>query len=58
MEKVIDKRKMIKRHILIDVDVYRKLCLIATEKYGSPTRKVFLVINEALKEYVDKYLKK
>ena len=40
---------------MIDRDVYRELALIAAFKYGTPVRTIWLVINEALKEYVERH---
>jgi hypothetical protein len=50
-----DKAKYVRKHIMIDSDVYRELALIAAFKYGTPVRTIWLVINEALKEYVERH---
>jgi hypothetical protein len=50
-----DKTKYVRKHVMIDKDVYRELALIAAFKYGTPVRTIWLVINEALKEYVQKH---
>lgn len=46
-----------KIHVLVNADVYKKLWIITSKRFDSPARKVHIVINEALKEYVDKYFK-
>lgn len=50
-----DKSRFVKKHILIDKDIYKELALIAAFRYGTPVRTIWLVINDALKEYVQKH---
>ena len=54
-DKSKSKSNFLKKHILIDRDLYREIALIAAYKYGSPVRTIYLVINEALKEYVERH---
>ena len=50
-----EKAKYVRKHVMIDKDVYRELALIAAFKYGTPVRTIWLVINEALREYVQRH---
>jgi len=54
-DKSKDKSRFLKKHILIDRDLFREVALIAAYRYGSPVRTIYLVINDALKEYVERH---
>ena len=43
-------------NVSIDTEIYKKLWMIASNRFDSPGRKIHIIINEALKEYVEKYL--
>jgi len=46
----------VKIHVLIDRDVYHKLWELILVRYLKPARKLSEVVNEALKEYIEKNL--
>jgi len=46
----------VKIHVLIDRDVYHKLWELILARYLKPARKLSEVVNEALKEYIEKNL--
>jgi hypothetical protein len=39
----------------IEEELYKKLWQIVSKRYLSPTRKFYLIANEALREYVEKH---
>lgn len=51
------KRNYKKVHVLIESQLYKKLWEIASKRFDRPGRKVYLILNEALREYVEKYSK-
>jgi len=48
---------MIKKqvHLLLDEDVYRGIWEIVKRRYVNPVRKLHIVVNEALREYIEKH---
>jgi hypothetical protein len=46
---------MKKIHIVIDDDIYVKLWEITKRRYISPVRKFHIVVNEALREYIQRH---
>jgi hypothetical protein len=52
-----DRKRLVHKHILIDRDLFRKICMIATERFGTSVRTIYLIINEALEEYVERHYK-
>jgi len=54
-DKSKDKSRFLKKHIMIDRDLFREVALIAAYRYGTPVRTIYLIINEALKEYVERH---
>jgi hypothetical protein len=50
-----DKKRLVHKHTLIDRGIYQKLCQIAAVRFGTSNRTVYLIINEALEEYVKKF---
>lgn len=56
MEKeIINKENLEKKHILIDKNLYHELWKIAVKRFDKPSRKIWILINEALREYVEKH---
>lgn len=47
--------KQLRVHILIDRHLYQKLWEITSRRYDKPGRKLYLIVNEALREYVEKH---
>jgi len=45
---------MRKVHIILEDDVYEGIWEIVKKRYISPIRKFHIVINEALREYIEK----
>lgn len=39
----------------IDAEIYKKLWEIASHRFSKPGRKVHIIIEEALKEYIQKH---
>lgn len=39
----------------IDAEIYKKLWEIASRRFPKPGRKVYIIIEEALKEYIQKH---
>jgi hypothetical protein len=50
-----DKKRLVHKHILIDRELFRKICTIATKKFDTSVRTIYLIINEALEEYVERH---
>jgi len=46
----------IKVHLLLDRHVYERLWEIVKKRIVIPTKKLHVVVNEALKEYIDKHM--
>jgi len=55
---VKDKSRFVKKHLLIDREKYKQLALIAAEKYGTPVRTIYLVLDEAISEYIERRRKR
>jgi len=45
----------VKVHLLIDRDLYEAIWKIVKKRFVIPTKKLHIVVNEALREYVDKH---
>jgi hypothetical protein len=41
-----------KIHLYLEEELYNKVWEIVKKRYVSPTRKFYLVVNEALREYI------
>lgn len=52
---VMERKEMQKVHMLIDKNIYQKLWEISARRFEKPGRKLYIIINEALKEYVEKH---
>jgi len=46
---------MKKIHILLEDDVYEGIWEIVKRRFTSPTRKFHIIVNEALREYLQKH---
>jgi len=46
-----------KVHLLMEDEVFKKIWDIVKRRYVSPIRKFHLVVNEALKEYIERHEK-
>ena len=46
---------MKKVHVLLEDEVYEKIWKIVKKRYISPLKKYHIVINEALKEYLENH---
>lgn len=46
---------MKKVHLILEEEVYEGIWAIVKKRYVSPIRKFHLVINEALKEYIERH---
>jgi len=44
-----------KVHVILDDDVYEQIWEIVKRRYVSPVKKLHIVINEALREYIEKW---
>jgi hypothetical protein len=44
-----------KIHLYLEEEIYEKIWEIVKKRYVSPTRKFYLVVNEALREYIEKH---
>jgi len=44
-----------KIHVLVDSELYKKLWEIASRRFDRPGRKVYLILNEAIREYVERH---
>jgi len=49
------KERKIKIHVPIPYDIYVKLWELIKKRYISPTKKLHIVITEALKEYLERH---
>lgn len=49
------RRKMI--HVRVDDDLYRMAWAIASRRFTNPTRNLSTIVNEALREYVERHLR-
>jgi len=49
------KPKYRKVHLLLEEEVFKGIWDIVKERYVSPIRKFHLVVNEALKEYIERH---
>lgn len=45
----------IKVHLLVDREVYESLWEIVKKRFTIPTKKLHIVVDEALREYIDKH---
>jgi len=45
---------MRKVHVLLEDDVYKEIWEIVKRRFVSPIRKFHIVVNEALREYIEK----
>jgi len=51
-----EKQSMYRRvHFLIREDLYENLWKITVDKYSFPAKKLHLIINEALEQYIKNY---
>jgi hypothetical protein len=50
-----NKDRLVHKHLLIDRELYKEINLIAVEKFGTGMGKVYLIVNEALEEYVRRH---
>jgi hypothetical protein len=44
-----------KIHLFLEEELYNKIWEIVKKRYVSPTRKFYLVVNEALREYIENH---
>lgn len=47
--------KRVRVATLIDEEIYKKLWEIASRRFPKPGRKVYIIINEALEEYLQRH---
>jgi len=50
-----EKKEKVKVNLLIDRDVYEALWKIVKARYVSPSRKLTVIVNEALREYIERH---
>jgi len=53
-----EKSKYRKVHVLLEEEVFKGIWDIVKKRYVSPVRKFHIVVNEALKEYIEKHKEK
>jgi metal-responsive CopG/Arc/MetJ family transcriptional regulator len=46
---------MMKIHLILEEDVYKHIWEIVKKRYVNPSRKFHVVVNEALKEYIERH---
>jgi len=49
------EKKYRRVHFLIREDLYEKLWKVTVDRYAIPTRKLHLIVNEALEQYINSY---
>jgi len=49
------QQKRVRIATSIDAGIYRKIWEMASKRFDKPGRKVYLIIEEALKEYIEKH---
>jgi len=42
-------------HLLLDEDVYTGIWEVVKSRYVNPVKKLHIVVNEALREYIEKH---
>jgi hypothetical protein len=50
-----EKKEVVITNITIEKDLYEKLWKITAKRFVPPTRKFHIIVNEALREYVEKH---
>jgi len=55
---VKDGTKYRKVHLYVEEDLYYKLWEIIKQRFRVPHRKLYIVINEALREYIERHSEK
>jgi len=53
----VKQRELVKIHINVEKDVYYRLWNYIKRRYIVPYKKLHIVINEALREYLDRHEK-
>jgi hypothetical protein len=51
----IKEKEYEKVHVLIKKDILKKAFAILTNRFGSPTKRLYIIVNEALQEYIEKH---
>jgi len=49
------EKKMIKVHVMIEEELYKKLWELAVRRFTAPSKKLHIILNEAIREYVEKH---
>jgi len=44
-----------KVHIVLEDDIYEQIWQIVKERYVSPVKKLHIIVNEALRQYIEKW---
>lgn len=52
-----EEKQYKKVHAIIETELYKKLWELASRRFDRPGRKLYLILNEAIQEYVEKYYK-
>jgi hypothetical protein len=47
-----NRDRLVHKHLLIDKELYKEISMIAVKKFGTGMKTVYLIVNEALEEYV------
>ena len=47
-----NRDRLVHKHLLIDKELYKEISMIAVRKFGTGMKTVYLIVNEALEEYV------
>jgi hypothetical protein len=50
-----NRDRLVHKHLLIDRDLYREISMIAVRRFGTGMKTVYLIVNEALEEYVTRH---
>jgi hypothetical protein len=49
------EKEYVKVHVIVERELYRGIWEIVKKRYESPTRKFHIIINEALREYLENH---
>jgi hypothetical protein len=50
-----NRDRLVHKHLLIDRELYKEISMIAVKKFGTGMKTVYLIVNEALEEYVTRH---
>jgi len=50
-----NRDRLVHKHLLIDRELYKEISMIAVRRFGTGMKTVYLIVNEALEEYVTRH---